>query len=32
VKILAGERRLTVAHIAKLAEHFNVAPTLFIRS
>ena len=31
VKILAGERRLTVSHIAKLAEHFNVSPALFIR-
>lgn len=31
VKILAGERQLTVSHIAKLADHFNVSPALLIR-
>jgi antitoxin component HigA of HigAB toxin-antitoxin module len=26
-----GMRQLTVTHIAKLADHFNVSPALFIR-
>ena len=30
VKLLSGERKLTVDHIAKLASHFKVSPDLFI--
>lgn len=29
VKLLSGERKLTVAHIGKLAERFRVSPELF---
>jgi HTH-type transcriptional regulator/antitoxin HigA len=28
--ILRGERKLTLAHVRKLAKHFNVSPELFI--
>ncbi|WP_269523038.1 helix-turn-helix domain-containing protein [Coraliomargarita parva] len=31
VKLLAGERNLTIAHIGKLAERFKVSPELFIK-
>ena len=30
VKLLSGERKLTVTHISKLAEHFKVSPDLFM--
>jgi HTH-type transcriptional regulator/antitoxin HigA len=30
VKLLSGERKLTVAHIQKLAERFKVSPNLFL--
>ena len=30
VKLLAGERNLTLAHIAKLAKRFKVSPNLFL--
>ena len=29
-RILGGERRLTVQHIRRLAEHFSVSPAVFI--
>ena len=28
--ILRGERRLTVAHVTRLAKHFRVSPALFL--
>lgn len=31
VKLLAGERNLTVAHIGKLSERFKVSPELFLK-
>jgi HTH-type transcriptional regulator/antitoxin HigA len=31
-KILSGERRLTVSHIAKLAKRFSVSADLFVRA
>lgn len=30
VKLLSGERKLTVSHIGKLANHFKVSPDLFM--
>ena len=30
VKLLSGERKLTVTHISKLAEHFKVSSDLFV--
>lgn len=30
VKLLSGERRLTVNHINKLSKHFKVAPNVFL--